>query len=413
MTGTPQSPPPSAGKLEKLVIAYAMRDGLAVARVRRWVSFMMLGGALDRAAARPGGPRFVLKGGVALELRMRERSRATEDLDVEAQSTEAELVTALDGALRDPYQDFTVARRTATRRLGPRAERVEIRVAYRSQRWATVQLDLTRPDGVRTEAEPLQAVPLTPFGLNGPETLPCLSLRYHIAQKFHAMTKVMPDGTPNERHRDAVDLLLLRELAMPGALGAIHAACEETFRLRAAHVWPPSINLPAAWESEVMALASPLGLPHASFTDVRRSLEKYNGVLIADSVGLGKSFLAGERRRRGFGALGRGVAAGVAQGDLARVGGANSARFLGRRDLVSLRETLVGTASALSSTRRCCSGSFPSRRTVRLSAMRSGRCERSPVLRRLRWSCRPIFTSDIRLIVWMAVEPHTPTGTVG
>lgn len=162
MTGTPQSPPPSAGKLEKLVIAYAMRDGLAVARVRRWVSFMMLGGALDRAATRPGGARFVLKGGVALELRMRGRSRATEDLDVEAQSTEAELVTALDVALRDPYQDFSFSRRTAARRLGPRAERVEIRVAYRSQRWATVQLDLTRPDGVRTEAEPLQAVPLTP-----------------------------------------------------------------------------------------------------------------------------------------------------------------------------------------------------------------------------------------------------------
>lgn len=159
MTGTPQSPPPSAGKLEKLVIAYAMRDGFAVARVRRWISFMMLGGALERAATRPGGPRFVLKGGVALELRLRGRSRATEDLDVEAQSTEAELVTALDIALREPYQDFTFARRTAVRRLGPRAERVEISLAYRSQRWATVQLDLTRPDGVRTEAEPRRQFP--------------------------------------------------------------------------------------------------------------------------------------------------------------------------------------------------------------------------------------------------------------
>lgn len=89
------------------------------------------------------------------------------------------------------------------------------------------------------------------------------------------MTKVMPDGTPNERHRDAVDLLLLRELAMPGALGDIHAACEETFRLRAAHAWPPSLNLPAEWESKVVALASPLGLPHASFDDVRRSLEEF------------------------------------------------------------------------------------------------------------------------------------------
>ena len=275
MTAKPASPPPSAGKLEKLVIAFANRDGMAVARVRRWVSFMMVGGALERAAARPGGPRFVLKGGVALELRLGGRSRATEDLDVEAECAEPHLVDALDAALRDPYHDFSFSRRSVPRQLGPRAERVQLRVEYRAQQWATVQLDLTRPDGARTESESLAAVPLAPFGLTGPERLSCISLRYHVAQKFHAMTKVLPDGRPNDRHRDAVDLLLLRELVSPEALGSVREACEETFGLRAEHAWPPSLALPSEWEPKVMALASPFGLGVASFEEVRQSLERF------------------------------------------------------------------------------------------------------------------------------------------
>lgn len=57
----PQSPA-SVGKLEKYVLAHANREGLAVGRVRHWISFMMLSGALDQAAGRQGGPRFIVKG---------------------------------------------------------------------------------------------------------------------------------------------------------------------------------------------------------------------------------------------------------------------------------------------------------------------------------------------------------------
>ncbi|MGI8547318.1 MAG: hypothetical protein ACR2M1_08280 [Gemmatimonadaceae bacterium] len=49
-TASPQSPPPSVGKLDKYVLAYANAEGIAVGRVRHWLSFMLLSGALDRAA---------------------------------------------------------------------------------------------------------------------------------------------------------------------------------------------------------------------------------------------------------------------------------------------------------------------------------------------------------------------------
>ena len=77
----PAGPPPSTGVLAKYVQAYAREAGLSEGRVRGWISYMVMAGALERAAA-SGQPRFTVKGGIALELRLRNRARATKDIDV-------------------------------------------------------------------------------------------------------------------------------------------------------------------------------------------------------------------------------------------------------------------------------------------------------------------------------------------
>jgi hypothetical protein len=110
---TDRPAPPSVGRLEKHVLAVANAEGVAVPRVRHWVSFMMLCGALDRASVPQGGRRCVVKGGVALELRIRGRARATQDLDVVIACEEHELVVVLDEALRTPL----VAARSRAGRL--------------------------------------------------------------------------------------------------------------------------------------------------------------------------------------------------------------------------------------------------------------------------------------------------------
>ena len=61
----PTGPPPSAGVLAKYVQAYAREAGLSEGRVRGWISYMVMAGALERAAA-SGQPRFTVKGGIAL-----------------------------------------------------------------------------------------------------------------------------------------------------------------------------------------------------------------------------------------------------------------------------------------------------------------------------------------------------------
>ncbi len=147
---------------------------------------MPLSGVLDRAASRPDGPRFVVKGGVALELRLPGRARATDDLDIVVICEEEDLVAALDDALRLPYSDCTFTRRPEVYLLGDKGVRVRVRISYRSQQWATVQGDLARPEAADRETERLAGIPLTHFGLSGPADVVCLSLRYHIAQKYRA-----------------------------------------------------------------------------------------------------------------------------------------------------------------------------------------------------------------------------------
>lgn len=266
--------PPSVGKLEKYVLAYANTAGAAVGRVRHWISFMMLSGALEHASSRLGGPRFIVKGGVALELRLGGKARATNDLDVVVQCDDEDLLMAFDSISRESYQDCTFTRRAGSYPMGEKSVRVWVQIAYRSQRWATVQVDLTRPDVVETETERVPGISLSYFGLAGPTDVVCLSLRYHIAQKLHSMTKAPRDGE-NQRFRDAVDLLLLKNLIDTTDMRGVREACERTFLARAEHSWPPAIALPQSWREPFAVLAQTMDIDESDLDDAEVALRAF------------------------------------------------------------------------------------------------------------------------------------------
>ena len=109
----PTGPPPSAGVLARYAQAHAREVGVAEGRVRAWVAYMIMAGALERPIG-AAGPRFILKGGVALELRLRERARATKDIDVVLRDAEADLSDALEQAVTgDADQGFSFRREVA------------------------------------------------------------------------------------------------------------------------------------------------------------------------------------------------------------------------------------------------------------------------------------------------------------
>jgi hypothetical protein len=80
--GFPKTRPPANRKaLETWISEKAREDGVAVSRLRRGISFMVIAGVLARFVDDEGLPFFLLKGGVAMELRVGLGARASKDYD--------------------------------------------------------------------------------------------------------------------------------------------------------------------------------------------------------------------------------------------------------------------------------------------------------------------------------------------
>lgn len=278
----PTGPPPSAGVLARYAQAYARELGVAEGRVRAWVSYMIMAGVLERAES-VGSPRFFVKGGVALELRLRDRARATKDIDIVLRDPRADLADSLELALTgDPYQGFSFRRKGQPLLLDNGAVNMEFAVTYRGQPWTSISVDIARAEVGEADVEWVDAIVLTDvFGVTGPAQLPCLPLRFHVAQKLHGMTLPPRPGKQNERFRDLVDLLLMDAMITQDD-NALREACELVFSTRNTHPWPPDLTAaPTHWARPFAELAKELELPDtnvdAALASVRRLVARILG----------------------------------------------------------------------------------------------------------------------------------------
>lgn len=278
----PTGPPPSAGVLARYAQAYARELGVAEGRVRAWVSYMIMAGVLERAES-VGSPRFFVKGGVALELRLRDRARATKDIDIVLRDPRADLADSLELALTgDPYQGFSFRRKGQPLLLDNGAVNMEFAVTYRGQPWTSISVDIARAEASEADVEWVDAIVLTDvFGVTGPAQLPCLPLRFHVAQKLHGMTLPPRPGKQNERFRDLVDLLLMDAMITQDD-NALREACELVFSTRNTHPWPPDLTAaPTHWARPFAELAKELELPDtnvdAALASVRRLVARILG----------------------------------------------------------------------------------------------------------------------------------------
>lgn len=268
----PQTTPQKA-HLERLVAYYGKVTGVAPGRVRRWLSVMVLLGALDRV--RESDPVFLLKGGVAIELRLRSQARATKDVDLIFFGAREDLADDLDRALAEPYSEFSFQREAIGEVGAGQFRRLDVKLLFRGRSWATLRLEVAAPDEMATDGEPVPAIPLDDFGIAGPEVIPCLSLRYQIAQKIHAVTECFPSGD-NERFRDLIDLIVCRDLIE--RMDEVKEACCNTFAVRNNHTWPPELIIPDVWVEPYAALAAEMDFP---ITDVEEAATQVRELIAA------------------------------------------------------------------------------------------------------------------------------------
>lgn len=235
--------------------------GSAGPRLGWLVAATVVSAALQRAVDDSGAPLFLLKGGTMLQYRLPGMSRTTQDIDGLIRGDMDTFLAELDDALSSPWGPLMLVRddveiiNIPSRVVKPR--RFHITVQLRGVTWRRVQIEIAPDEGGAGSIPDTFAAPsLAGFGLPTPERLVSLSMSYQIAQKIHACTD--PHDPPvhvNDRARDVVDLLLLRDLAGNTGtppLSEVRRAVEDVFAARAAEAKDAGIR-PRAWPATVTA----------------------------------------------------------------------------------------------------------------------------------------------------------------
>lgn len=257
--------------LEQRLLNHANETGISLARLRRRV-------VVERVVARltvaePG--QWVLKGGMALEVRLRDDARLTRDIDLglrdvvtEREALHDRLVEAL---THDPFGDrFELA-------AGPVAALAadgDGQVTWRSV--VTARLAGRPFDRVQTDISPrphelgqTETVPLPNSlafaGVEAP-TIEIVDVARHAAEKLHAMLKTFADRE-NTRVRDLVDLVILVEHDLLEPASVAEAARQVWIERNGTE--PPRTlgDLPAGWSEPYQRVAAEHDLTADTFPE--------------------------------------------------------------------------------------------------------------------------------------------------
>lgn len=264
-----QTPQALRAALEQRLLNQSEVSGIALDRLRRRVVFERVVARLQDAE--PG--RWVLKGGMALEVRLRDRARLTKDIDLglrQMVDDEGELHERLVDALdADPYSDrfvFTVERPTRLMEDGAGSvtwrTAVDGRLAGRF--FGRVKLDVSpRVHELDATDEVVLPNSLSFAGIEVP-MIEIIDVNRHAAEKLHAMQRDFGDRE-NSRVRDLVDLVILHEngLLDPSRLSS---AARRVWQEREG-VEPPEAlaAFPRSWPARYEGLASDYDLHAQTF----------------------------------------------------------------------------------------------------------------------------------------------------
>jgi hypothetical protein len=213
-----------------------------------------------------------------LQYRLPGRTRTTQDLDGLVRGDIDDFIQGLAEVLAEPWGPLKLKAgeveviNVPYKLIKPR--RFDVLVTLGGVTWRRIQVEVSPDEGsAGSFSEDIAAPSLAGFGLPTPDRLATLAMQYQIAQKVHAVTDPhQPPEYVNDRSRDAVDLLLLRDLARDTghpASKAINAAILDIFAARAAEAealgrtprrWPAQLTAYPHWRETFNRAAQSAGL---------------------------------------------------------------------------------------------------------------------------------------------------------
>ena len=253
MSSSRREAPRNLGSLEARIRNVAQEREQPFRRIQRAVASTVVAQML---------PDGVVKGGIAMKIRVGEAgSRYTPDFDASRSRNVSvdDYIEQLRDCLDRGWSGFT----GTVRVLEPRQvddvplyylmQPLEIRLAYESRHWLTVEFELGHDEVGSTEERDLRIADdileiFATIGLEGPSPIPLMVVEHQNAQKLHACTYVNPRTNRNDRAHDLVDLQILEQEESID-YGQLREIGIRLFAARRAHEWPPTVVEYDDWDT--------------------------------------------------------------------------------------------------------------------------------------------------------------------
>jgi hypothetical protein len=282
--------------LEARLRSHGTAAAIDLERLRRRAVFERLLVRLEHAM--PG--HWVLKGGMALEVRLGDRARSTRDLDLalrhSAQDGEAVRERLIEAMTDDPEGDgfeFRIgpARAIDADDAGRPGWRFLVDARLDGRTFAKVRLDVVaRPEEIST-TDRVRLRSLLAFAGFPDHEVEAVDPAQHFAEKLHAFTRPYRER-PNSRVKDLPDLVLLVDGGLAPSAELL-AAVEHVFAARATHQVPPASlpDPPADWAERYATLADELDLAPGTVEQAMALLRRFwaETLMTREQAGTGPS----------------------------------------------------------------------------------------------------------------------------
>src|SRR5574341_1044818 len=233
-------------------------------RLRRRAVFERLLVRLDHAM--PG--QWVLKGGMALEVRLGDRARSTRDLDLAVRQADEDPGTIrgqlIEALADDPEGDgfeFRVgpAKPIDLDEAGRAGWRFAVDARLDGRTFANVRLDVVARTEEISTTDRITLHSMLAFAGFPDHQIEAVDPAQHFAEKLHAFTRPHGDRA-NSRVKDLPDLLLLMDQGL-APTAELADTVGHVFAVRSSHDLPERLpDPPAEWADRYATLAEELGL---------------------------------------------------------------------------------------------------------------------------------------------------------
>lgn len=236
------------------------------------------------------GDLAVLKGGLALELRV-QQARMTKDIDIRLEGNLDEQLDKIRHAaskVGDDYLRFEVAEeKELTEMVGDQivyeGRRVDVEARLAGSRFGEpFHIDISVADALVVAPETKTGDDVLTFIGIAPLAHKIYPQEAHVAEKLHAWS--LPRDKPNSRVKDFIDIGLLAANEQ-FEFDALHQPVEATFTFRDTHPTPQSIpECPPSWETQFEKIRDRDRLKWSSFDELKSLVSRFIEPLLDNTV---------------------------------------------------------------------------------------------------------------------------------